>query len=91
MKTFQKSHDIHQAINLIKTVDIWALIAADLGSDVQALRLDFDLFVERRNAIVHQADIDPTSPGAVTPISASVAVAAVELIERIVESMHIHL
>jgi hypothetical protein len=86
-RSFQKSADIQEAIRLIKDIDIWSAVARDLAMPLENLKIDYNLLVVRRNSIVHQADIDPTLPGAITPISDLMVTAAIDLIEKIVEAI----
>ncbi|MFF2632684.1 hypothetical protein ACFVR6_07385 [Microbacterium sp. NPDC058021] len=50
-------------------VDIWQMIATALGtrkqgklSPSQVVKKDWGLIVDRRNLIVHEADLDPSPP-----------------------------
>lgn len=56
-RTFQKSSDISEALRWVGISDAWNRA---FGSQASAVREELDAVVERRNAIVHDADRDRT-------------------------------
>lgn len=67
--SFQHPDKVAQACRLVSTVDLWAAIASQLGitrqGRVQANKVAknrLKLIIDRRNLIVHEADLDPTPP-----------------------------
>ncbi len=67
--SFQHPDKIASACRLVSDVDIWHVIATELGvvkqgkySPAQVAKKDWGLIIDRRNLIVHEADLDPTPP-----------------------------
>lgn len=67
--SFQHPDKVAQACRLVSTVDLWTAIANHLGiarqGRVQANKVaknKLKLIIDRRNLIVHEADLDPTPP-----------------------------
>lgn len=81
--TFQRPDKIADAIRLFSEVKIWEVVANSLSADAKQLKVRIDLAVERRNKIAHEADIDPSYPGARWPISETDVTQVTELIEQV--------
>ncbi len=67
--SFQHPDKIAAACRLVSNVDIWLEVATALGtlqqgrlSPGQVAKKDWGLIIDRRNLIVHEADLDPTPP-----------------------------
>jgi len=86
--TFQDPDTISSAIRLFSTCRLWPSVAMKLGISVQDAKRNLRLIVERRNKIAHEADTDPTYPGARWPISYSDAEGAVNYIEKLCEAIN---
>lgn len=86
-KPFMKADDIADALRLISDVSLWAAVGAEIGSDAATAKASLKTIVDRRNKIAHEADLDPTQPGARWLISDQIATAAVDEIEVIVRAI----
>jgi hypothetical protein len=67
--SFQHPDKVAAACRLVADVDIWAQVATGLGirkqgrlEASQVVKKDWGLIIDRRNLIVHEADLDPTPP-----------------------------
>ncbi|WP_414527963.1 HEPN domain-containing protein [Nodularia chucula] len=88
-KSFQKPDNIAEAIRYISTKKLWEEVANKMGSPDKDIKQQLKLIVDRRNKIVHEADIDPTlSLGNRWDIDESMVNDAVDFIEQVVESIH---
>jgi RiboL-PSP-HEPN len=89
-QSFQQPDKIADAIRLISSLELWNSLASALGDSAQNLKTRLQLIVERRNKIVHEADMDPTYPGSGTrwPITDALANDAVDFVERLCETVH---
>jgi hypothetical protein len=85
---FQQPDKIADAIRLISDVQLWPEVATRCQTDIPSIRARVSAVVERRNKIVHEADIDPSFPDTRWPISETDAADAVTLIEDVVSSIH---
>jgi hypothetical protein len=93
-KTFQHPDDIADAIRLCWGSELWNEVAARLGATPQnktilakTLRRDFSLIVERRNKIVHEGDLQPSTTREPWPISRPDVAFVANQIERIVKTI----
>lgn len=59
---FQKCEKVADAVRLIAGTPIWPEIARRLGADVAGLKTNLDWIMDRRNQIVHEADVNPLAP-----------------------------
>ncbi len=84
-KSFQQSKNLAEAFQLISNIKLWDEIAKKLGKTVEDLKAQLDLIVDRRNKIVHEADIDPSFPGKRWPIDEIMVNEAIIFIEKLVE------
>lgn len=66
---FQQPDKIADAIRLISAVALWDAVGARLGRPARDIKEQLAVVVDRRNKIAHEADLDPSSPGARWPIS----------------------
>ncbi|TKJ96697.1 hypothetical protein PlfCFBP13513_14795 [Plantibacter flavus] len=67
--SFQHPDKVAAACRLVSNTEIWQTIATALGtkkqgklSPSQVAKKDWGLIIDRRNLIVHEADLDPTPP-----------------------------
>jgi hypothetical protein len=87
-KSFQKSNNIHDAIKLVSVIQIWEEIATKLGKNAGDLKTQLDTIVDRRNQIVHEADMDPSSPGSRWPINDAMVNDAIDFIENLADTIY---
>jgi hypothetical protein len=64
-------------------VKLWEAVGNDLGVPPKDVKTRLKLIVDRRNQIAHEADLDPTSPGARWPINAPLVNDTVDFIEKV--------
>jgi hypothetical protein len=84
LETFQRPDDIAKALAMVGVSRVWSTA---FPRDPAATKTSLGVIVDRRNRIVHSCDIDPLNPGAVTPLSDSDALDAIETIEQIVHAV----
>lgn len=87
-QSFQHPDKIADAIRLIHEDPLWPALEIRLRVPAKDIREHLKLIVERRNKIAHEADIDPSFPGARWPISYHDASSATDFLERFVEAIH---
>jgi len=86
--SFQQPEKISDAIRLFFDKPIWRVVAQHMGKDEIMLKSELRLIVDRRNKIAHEADVDPSYPGARWPISSLDCDGALDLIESICEAIY---
>jgi hypothetical protein len=89
LRTYQKSCDISQGLHLISPGSPWETAGRLTGRLASDLKRDLNLIVDRRNAIVHQADTDPVTRSRI-PMLEQDAQGATEFIETIVGVLFQH-
>ena len=85
---FQTPDNIAEAVRLISNAPLWNEVAGTIGMDRQSVTENLRLIVARRNQIVHEADADPSYPGALWPIDRQMTDEAVGFMEQVVEAIH---
>ncbi len=85
---FQHPDKIADAVRLFSSCELWTSVASQLGLTVQDVKNRLRLIVDRRNRIVHEADLDPSYPGSRWPISPSDSAEAADFIQDICEAIH---
>lgn len=86
--SFQTPDRIAEAVRLISGVRLWDEVASRLGKTNRDTREQLGLIVDRRNQIVHAADIDPSYAGRAWPIDYLLVTEAVTFIEQVAEAIH---
>lgn len=86
--SFQHPDKIADAIRLFSPVQPWQEVAAKLSMPPADVKTRLRLIVDRRNKIAHEADSDPSYPGARWPITEHDVAQAVDFIESLCEAMH---
>lgn len=85
--TFQRPNDISKALRFVDGgTKRWTRISARLGSTSEETMATLNNIVDRRNMIVHEADIDPVW-GAVRPLTADDTESAIRFIGSLVEAI----
>lgn len=85
---FQHPDKIADAVRLFYPDELWPSVALKMGMTAQDVKNDLRLIVERRNKIVHEADLDPSYPGIRWPISPSDSARTINFIQRVCEAIH---
>ena len=60
---FQHPDRIADAIRLFSSCTLWISVASELNLEVEAVKTELQLIVNRRNQIAHEADLDSRTPG----------------------------
>ena len=87
-RSFQQADHIAEAIRLISAIKLWEQVSNCLGMPAQDVRQQLNLIVDRRNKIVHEADMDPTPYNTQWPIDEVLVDDAINFIEQIAETIH---
>lgn len=89
--SFQQPEKIADAIRLITPVELWKRVAQHLALPEKQIKDDLSLIVTRRNKIAHEADIDPSYPGAKMrwPITPTDVASSLAFIDKLCETIHI--
>ncbi|MFJ2370897.1 hypothetical protein [Microbacterium sp. NPDC087665] len=88
LETFQKPDDIGTALALVGVPKVWSSV---FGTAAGPTKVALGVVVTRRNRIVHQADSDPLTPGAATPLSDADALDAINSVASVVQSIDSYL
>jgi len=86
--SFQHPDRITEAIRLFSSVQPWPSVAALLQMNTGDVKTRLRVIVDRRNKIAHEADSDPSYPGARWPISKRDVTSAISFIETLCEAIH---
>lgn len=87
-KSFQEPDKITEGLRLITDKsDIWKLVAARLSMSPEDVKAKLKLIAKRRNQIAHEADLDPSSPGARYAISETDVNESIDFVERVVAAI----
>ena len=88
-KSFQQPDKIADATRYICDKKLWDEVSQKIGKPTRDIKNQLISIVDRRNKIVHEADIDPTlNLGNRWPIDATSVTGVVDFLEKIVESIH---
>ncbi len=85
--SFQDPDKIADALRLISDQKIWNEVGGRIGMDAGAVKMEFKLIVDRRNKIAHEADMDPSAPGARWPIDEALTKDAIDYIEKVAHAI----
>lgn len=86
--SFQQPDKIADAIRLFSEVKLWQSVGTILGVDESDVKSKLRLIVDRRNKIAHEADLDPSYPGARWPIYAGDAEHCRRFLTELVTAIH---
>jgi len=86
--SFQHPDKIADAIRLFYPNPLWPDVATSLSVPVNDVKTRLKLIVERRNKIAHEADMDPSFPGARWPITKQDVQSTIDFIEKVGGSIH---
>lgn len=87
-QSFQDPDKLADAIRLMSQVRLWEAVGNELGEPPKNVKTRLKLIVDRRNQIAHEADLDPTSPGARWQIDAQMANDTVGFIEKVGDAIY---
>lgn len=86
--SFQHPDKIADAVRLVSSARIWERVSKLLGNDIKSIKRHVELIVDRRNKIAHEADADPSTPGARWPIDEVMVDDAVAFVEQLCEAIY---
>lgn len=86
--SFQQPDRIADAVRLFSDVKLWQEVSSKLNMSEADVKEQLRLSVDRRNKIAHEADTDPSYPGARWPISEPDVDNVLGFIERVCEAVH---
>lgn len=86
--SFQQSEKIADAIRHFTDVKLWQEVAAKMATPEQTVKDHLKLIVDRRNKIAHEADLDPSFPGARWPIHVGDVEHSLRFLKQVCESIH---
>lgn len=87
-QSFQHPDRIADAVRFFSSVELWNSVAAEINEEPQILKTRVRLLVERRNKISHEADSDPSFPGARWPITANMVEESAQFVRELCEAIH---
>jgi hypothetical protein len=85
---FQQPEKIADAVRLVSDVRLWPEVSAKLGRDAATVKRQLKVIVDRRNKIVHEADLDPLNPGLRWPIDRPTIDSAIAFVEQIATTIY---
>lgn len=85
--SFQQPDKIADAIRLFSDIKLWQSVATSLGQTDATVKTTLRLIVDRRNKIAHEADLDPSYPGARWPITEADATQCREFVTALVKAV----
>ena len=86
--SFQQPERVADAVRLFSNVRLWEEVARECGEGVEDAKRSFGLIIDRRNKIVHEADIDPSYPGQLWPIDRSTVEILFDRIEAVARAIY---
>ncbi|GBQ13289.1 HEPN domain-containing protein [Swaminathania salitolerans] len=86
--SFQKPDKIADAVRLFSSISLWDDVGRHLGKSPQDVKASLGLIIDRRNKIAHEADVDPSFPDQLWPVSSSVVDRMINDIEAIGHAVH---
>ena len=89
-QAFQHPDHIANAVRLFSSCELWRSVASELNLSEQDVKNRLRAIVNRRNQIVHEADLDPSIPGSMNRWSISFAdvTSALDFIRDVCEAIH---
>lgn len=85
--SFQQPDKVADALRLVTDQPLWDAVGRHMQRPAKDVKLQLKLIVDRRNKIVHEADVDPTPPRTRYPISASAVETSLDFLDELVEAI----
>ena len=86
---FQHPDRIADAIRLFSPCQLWPSVADELNLEVEEVKTELQLIIDRRNQIAHEADLDSRTPGSRWTISAPDTERIIDFIQNIGEAIYV--
>ena len=89
-QAFQHPDKIAKAVQLFSSCELWRVVALELNLTDQDVKNRLRAIINRRNQIVHEADLDPSYPetGNRWPISPVDVTSTLNFIQNVCEAIH---
>ena len=89
-QAFQHPDNIANAVRLFSSCELWRSVASELSLTDQDVKNRLRAIVNRRNQIVHEADLDPSISGSTHrwPISSADVTNTLNFIQNVCEAIH---
>ena len=87
-RSFQDPERISEAIRLIADTPLWVDVSQRMGNAPKEVKDDLRIIVDRRNQIVHEADMIPSPFEERWPIDRAMVSKAVDMVEKIAEAIY---
>ena len=87
--SFQQPEKIADAVRLFYDRPLWSQLAVHLSKSEEDIKTHLRLIIDRRNKIAHEADVDPSFPGARWPISRQDADDSIKFISSLCETINL--
>ena len=87
-RTFQDPGQISEAIRLISNVPLWVNVSQRMGRAPEEVKEELHNIANRRNQIVHEADMIPSPFEERWPIDRMLVSNAVDMLEKIAEEIY---
>lgn len=84
---FQQPEKVADAIRLVSGVSLWTDVGVQVGRPAIDVKTQLAIIVDRRNKIVHEADIDPTPPPSRFPITRPDVEDSLDFVETLVDAI----
>lgn len=89
-QAFQHPDRIADAIRLFSSCTLWISVASALNLEVEDVKTELQLIVDRRNQIAHEADLDSRKPGGTRfTISPSDTERIINFIQNVGEAIYV--
>ena len=87
---FQHPDRIADAVRLFSTRELWTSVASELNLEIDDVKTQLRLIIDRRNQIAHEADLDSRLPGGNRfSISPSDTKKTIDFIQDVGEAIHV--
>ena len=87
---FQHPDRIADAVRFFSSCTLWTSVASELNIEVEDVKTELQLIIDRRNQITHEADLDSRIPGGNRfAISSSDTKRIIDFIQDIGEAIHV--
>lgn len=86
-QSFQDPDKIAEAIRNISAKNLWVEVGMIFGVSSKEIKIKIKLIVDRRNKIAHEADMDPTVPGARWPIDVALVAETLDFLDSVASAI----
>jgi hypothetical protein len=87
-ESYQRPDKIADALKFISDISLWEKVANKVNQPVDDVKNQLKEIVKRRNSIVHESDLDPTTPGRRLDIDDVYVDEVINFIEKLGEAIY---